>query len=263
MENITIIETEERDLTNSMLIVAFPTVGLISSIAGHHILQTLEMHEIGGIISNKFMPTTVIRKGHPSPPVRIYSGEKICGPDDTCDQITMIISEFMPQFEIINSLVDSILTWSKEKKIKVIACLEGTRKKQEESEEIEEKDTETSEKVYGVASSDSMKKTMKKYNIDLIDEGMITGVSGVLLYTAYLQKQDVFCLLSEAHSSYPDSRAAANIIHKLDVMLPGIKIDPKPLLKEAEEIEQKIKSFMEQSKPSPPPQSSIPLGMYR
>ena len=92
---------------------------------------------------------------------------------------------------------------------------------------------------------------------------MITGVSGVLLYTAFLQKQDAFCLLSQAHSSYPDSRAAANLIQKLDVMLPGIKIDPKPLLKEAKDIEQKIRSFMEQSKPSAPTQSPIPLNMYR
>jgi uncharacterized protein len=220
------------------------------------------MHEIGGIISNKFMPTTVISGGRPSPPVRIYAGEKICGPNDTCDQITMIISEFMPDFEIINPLVDSILRWSKEKKIKVIACLEGTRGKEEDLKE-EKDNTKISEKVFGVASTNAMKKTLKKYNIDLIDEGMITGVSGVLLYTAYLQKQDAFCLLSEAHSSYPDSRAAANLIHELDVMLPGIKIDPKPLLKEAEEIEQKIRTFIEQSKPSAPPQSSIPLGMYR
>jgi uncharacterized protein len=169
----------------------------------------------------------------------------------------------MPEFEIINPLVDSILAWAKEKKIKVICCLEGTRGKEEELVEGEEDNTKTSEKVFGVASTDSMKKTLKKYNIDFIDEGMITGVSGVLLYTAYLQGQDAFCLLSEAHSSYPDSRAAANLIHELDVMLPGIKIDPKPLLKEAEEIEQKIRKFIEQSKPSAPPQSSIPLGMYR
>ena len=131
MDNITIIETEERGLKNSMLIVAFPTVGLISSIAGHHILQSVEMKEIGGIISNKFMPTTVIRNGHPSPPVRIYAGEKICGPDGNCDQIAMIVSEFMPPFEIVNQLVDSILSWAKQKQCKVIVCLEGTRAKED------------------------------------------------------------------------------------------------------------------------------------
>jgi hypothetical protein len=39
-------------------------------------------------------------------------------------------------------------------------------------------------------------------------------------------QRDVICLLSEAHSTYPDSRAAGNLLKKLSVMLPDIKIDP-------------------------------------
>jgi uncharacterized protein len=72
------------------------------------------------------------------------------------------------------------------------------------------------------------------------------------------------CLLSKAHSKYPDSRAAANLVDKLDIMLPGIKIDPKPLYKEAEEIEKQIREYMEQSKPTAPPIiPPIPTDMYR
>jgi uncharacterized protein len=95
-----------------------------------------------------------------------------------------------------------------------------------------------------------------------MNEGMITGVTGVLLYKAALEKQNAMCLLSKAHSKFPDSRAAAKLIQILDVMLPGIKLDPKPLYEEAERIEDKIKSFMEQSKPTAP-QSGFPLNMYR
>ena len=91
---------------------------------------------------------------------------------------------------------------------------------------------------------------------------MITGVNGVLLYEGVLMQKDVMCLLSEAHSSYPDSRAAGNLLKKLDVMLPDIKIDPKPLYKEAEEIEKKIRAFMEQSKPTAPQLPPIPSQMY-
>jgi uncharacterized protein len=70
-----------------------------------------------------------------------------------------------------------------------------------------------------------------------------------------LQSLDVMCLLAEAHASYPDSRAAGMLLEKLDKMLPEIKIDPKPLYKEADLIEKKIRKFMEQSKPTAP---SIP-----
>ena len=46
-------------------------------------------------------------------------------------------------------------------------------------------------------------------------------------------------------------------------MLPGIKIDPKPLYKEAEEIEKQIREHIEQAKPTAPLPSSIPSDMYR
>ena len=75
--------------------------------------------------------------------------------------------------------------------------------------------------------------------------------------------QDVLCLLSEAHADYPDSRAAANLVAKLDVMLPGIKIDLKPLYEQADDIEQKIRKFIQQSKPTAPTLPTVPSGMYR
>ena len=119
--DIKIIEHKQMDLSNCMLAVAFPTVGLISSIAGHHIVKTLNLKEIGAIVSNNFMPTTVIHDRYPSPPVRIYAGKKKCGPKDGCDQIAVIMSEFMPPYESIGPLVDAILSWGKEKRCRIIA----------------------------------------------------------------------------------------------------------------------------------------------
>lgn len=255
MEKITIIEHNEIDLANSLLLVAFPTVGLISSIAGHHIVQSLKLEEIGAIISDKFMPTTVIQNGKPLPPVRIYAGKKICGPDDACDQIAVIMSEFLPPYELIKPLVDSILSWAKKKKCRFVIGLEGTH--------AEEAEKDTKPALFGVISQDSLKETLEKYDIKYFEEGMITGVTGVMLYSAALEKQDALCLLAAAHENYPDSRAAAAIVEKLDIMLPGIKIDPKPLYESAEEIEKQIKQFMEQSKPTAPNPSAIPLNMYR
>jgi predicted ATP-grasp superfamily ATP-dependent carboligase len=43
----------------------------------------------------------------------------------------------------------------------------------------------------------------------------------------------------------PDSKAAAHIIQALDSYT-GLKIDPKPLLKQAQMFEQKLKGIMKQ-----------------
>ena len=66
MDDITIYEYEKMDLSNSMLLIAFPTVGLISSIAGNYIVESLKLKEIGAILSKNFMPATVIHNSNPS-----------------------------------------------------------------------------------------------------------------------------------------------------------------------------------------------------
>jgi len=249
MDDIELIEYEDIDLSNCLLVVAFPTVGLISCIAGHFIIDSLKLKEIGTIISKDFMPATIIHNGKPSPPVRIYAGVKECGPDGKCEQIAVIISEFIPPYNVIKPLADKILEWTDKKGCQTIVALEGTHTI----------GAKKNFQVYGVSSNEAMKKVLKKYKIEETLEGMITGVNGVILYEGVLKKRDVICLLSEAHDSFPDSRAAGNLLEKLDVMLPIIKIDPEPLYKEAKEIEKKIRQFIAQSKPTAP---QIPLQMY-
>jgi len=254
MEDCEIIEYGDVDLSNSMLVVAFPTVGLISSIAGHYIIDSLKLKEIGTITSRYFMPATIIHKSNPSPPVRIYAGEKTCGPDGTCEQVAVIISEFMPPLDIIKPLSDKIIDWADRKGCQAIVTLEGSHA----AEGVSNKKLQVS----GVGSNVEMKNILKKHKINETQEGMITGVTGVLLYEGVLRQRNVVCLLSEAHVSFPDSRAAGKLIEKLDVMLPEIKIDPKPLYKEAEQIEKNIRKYMEQSKPTAPALPPIPTQMY-
>ncbi len=243
MNDLELVEYKKTDLSNSLLIVAFPTVGLISSIAGHFIVDNLKLDEIGAIISNEFMPVTVIHNSKPSPPVRIYAGEKKCGPDGRCEQVAVIISEFMPPYNIVKPVADLILKWAEKKGCKAIVSVEGTHAVGKKKEKMN---------VYGVGSNKNMNDFLKKHKIKSTKEGMITGVNGVLLYQGVIKNKDVMCLLSEAKSSIPDSRAAGNLLEKIDIMLPEIKIDPKPLYKEADIIEKKIHKFLKQSKPTAP-----------
>jgi uncharacterized protein len=160
----------------------------------------------------------------------------------------------MPSPEIIKPLVEKILEWSQEKGVDIILSLEGMHA----LGDIKEKKSQ----VYGIASTPSMKQVLKKLKIDQTKEGMITGVTGVLLYQGVLLKKDVICLLAQTHANYPDSRAAGLLLEKLDKMLPAIKIDPEPLYKEAQDIEKKIRKAMEQAKPTAPSLPTVPSTMY-
>jgi uncharacterized protein len=250
-EEIQIIEYKDADLSNSILIEAFPTVGLVSSIAGHFLVEQLKLEEIGTISSRYFMPAAVIHNGTPSPPVRIYAGKKICGKTGGCDQLVVVISEFMPSVDIIKPVGEMILSWAKKKKCNYIVTLEGTHGLNPKKP-----------KTYGVATTQKMRDLLKKYSIEETKEGMITGITGVLLFEGARLKRDVLCLLAEAHTSYPDSRAAALLVEALDKLLPEIEIDTQPLYKEAEDIEQKIRAFIKQAQPTAPSSVPQPTQMY-
>jgi uncharacterized protein len=242
LDDIDFIEYKKVDLSNSMLILAFPTVGLVSSIAGRFIVDYLHLEEIGAIRSRYLIPVTVIHNARPSYPVRIYAGKKVCG-FEGCDQLVVIISEFMPSREIIDPLANKILDWAQKKRCKIIVTLEGTHASGEKKQKLQ---------VYSIGTTPAMKEILKKFKFEEIQEGIITGVTGVLLPEGVRLQRNILCLLSETEELYPDSRAAGNLLKSLNKLIPEILIDPKPLYEAADIIEKNIRKSIGQAKPTAP-----------
>jgi uncharacterized protein len=240
MKEIEIITHNKADLSNSLLIVAFPTVGLVSIISARFMVDTLKLEEIGSIESPYLIPATVIHNGIPLPPARIYAGRKTCGPNGSCSQLVIILSEFMPPWEIMVPLTETIISWAQQKKCKYIVTLEGITV-------VGEKIT-AKPSVYGLGTTKATRDLLNQFHIEESKDGLITGISGVLLYKAVQKKLDMLCFLSEVHVSYPDSRSAGRLLEKINFLIPDIKIDPKPLYIEAESIEHTIQTFMQQAK---------------
>jgi len=240
MKEINIITHNKVDLSNSLLIVAFPTVGLVSIISARFIVESLKLEEIGSIESPYLIPATAIHDGIPLPPVRIFAGRKTCGPNVSCSQLVIILSEFMPPWEIMIPLTDAIIDWAQQKKCKYIVTLEGIN--------IVDEEALAKPNVYGLGTTTATRDLLNQFHIEESNDGLITGISGVLLYKAVQKKLDMLCFLSEVHVSYPDSRNAGRLLEKLNFLIPDIKIDPKPLYIEAELIEHTIQTFMQQAK---------------
>ena len=67
---------------------------------------------------------------------------------------------------------------------------------------------------------------------------------------------NVLGLLAEVNEDLPDARAAASVIKAIDELLLAIELDPEPLLKEAESLEQEVQAVREQAPPEV--SSSVP-----
>ena len=88
-----------------------------------------------------------------------------------------------------------------------------------------------------------MRKTMEKFGVDCLGEGIIVGVTAAVLMRGGYPTLSLF---AETHSKLPDSKAAAKIVEILDKLL-DLKVDYVPLLKQAEEFEKKLKGMLTQT----------------
>jgi uncharacterized protein len=232
---IFIHEYGEVDLKDGMAIIGFPSVGLVSSIASNFIVRTMRLERRAAIISKHFPPFTIIHDSVPSPPVRIYAGHRDSEKKgERCEKLAVITCEFMPQPELIKELSDDILGWCKKKGIATILTLEGINM-----------GGEGEAKVLGVGTTERTRGMLTSYGVKELREGMVMGISGLLLSEGERYQMDVICLLGSARTDVPDARGAANLLEVVGDMLPEIKLDPEPLIKEAEQIENEMQKAME------------------
>jgi uncharacterized protein len=252
-EEIVLHEYTDKDFRGAIALVGFPSVGLISSIASSFIVKTLKLERVASMISPGFPPYTLVYDGVPSPPARIYAGERMCDEEgEQCEQIVVITAEFMPKPELMKPVADIILDWCRSKGIETIITLEGMNTGMDPAEA----------KMLCIASGEKCRSMVEDYGLDDMKEGMVSGISGVLLYEADRLGRDVMCLLGPAKVDIPDARGAARLLEIVGKMLPELKLDPDPLYREAEEIEQQMKNSMGGIQQGPRPISDASSMIY-
>ena len=150
--------------------------------------------------------------------------------------IVFLISEQVIQTETAHGLSEATLNWIRAKKIKKVISLAGIKSPQPKTKE-----------VYGIASNEKGLKELKKNNISVIEEGITTGVTAMIL-TKLKQFDDItaISLMSDVKFS-ADYEAAATMIKKLSAVL-NLKIDTEPLMKEAKKTEQTLIKSMQEMK---------------
>ncbi|UCF08585.1 MAG: proteasome assembly chaperone family protein [Thermoplasmata archaeon] len=252
-EEITYRQIEPMDCSRSMVIVSFPSAGLVGTLAASYIVRSLELQRIGTFTSPNFIPTAVILDGVPSPPVRVFGGKRECAPDELCNEIIVIMSEIPIPMSSVKSMAQVILNWCKDKKTSMMVTLEGANMALLPDQEPN---------VYGVGATEKAKDLIAKHNIEPLKEGMVGGISGVMLYEGEAQGKDVLCLMAEANAQLPGAMGAAKVVEIISRMLPELKIDPKPLFEEAKEMEEQIKAAIRAAQPMAPGDREVPPGLY-
>ena len=244
-DQVRIYELKRVDVEGAIVIDGFPSVGLVSSIVANYLIDTLEMEQIGIVESPAFPTVSLVRNGTPQHPVRIYAGRPAADrAGRVADKIVAFVSEFHPAPAIIHPLATAIIDWVQEQRCTLLVSPEGLVVDKPAIPGVRGKGPKLSDvKVYGIASTQRARDLYIEPNMLPFNEGVITGIAGVLLNEGRRRGFDVLTFLAEAQSDYPDARAAAKVIETINHILLRTPLDPVPLYHEAERIEQQLLSI--------------------
>ena len=245
-DSVKIHEIVKQNLKGAVLIDGFPSIGLVGTIVANFLINTLKLEQIGIIDSPRFPAISVVKNGEPHSPMRLYSGEQVCN-DGTCNQVVVCVSEFTPPAEITKDLVNSLLDWAEKNGCTKVISAEGFNSGPKEKGKENE--------IYGITSTEGSRVWIEEAKVKPFTYGTVGGITGALLNEGKIRKMNVLGLLAEVSEDLPDARAAASVIKAIDELLLAIELDPEPLLKEAESLEQEVKVVRDQA---PPEVSSVP-----
>jgi uncharacterized protein len=233
-EELRILETRTESLKGAMMVVGFPTHGLVGSVAASYLVHTLDMSPVAYAMSELLPPTVIMEEGIVSAPIRIYASKTVCGPDRRCDQLVVALSDIQPSAELLNQLSRSLLDWAEEKGIQLVVAVEG--------QPLEDETTMADARVVAMTNR-AAADLLEKYHFERAN-GVITGFSGGLMLAAIGRTLPVVCLVAQAHKEYPDARAAAKVIESVNPLVPMLALDTKPLRDKARQIEAEVRKSL-------------------
>ncbi len=220
---------KDYDLKDYTLIEAFPGIGLVASMTGSYIIEKLEMEYIGYIDSDLFPPIAAIHNDTPMFPSRIYKNDKF--------KLLVVVSEFTIPQEAIYQLSNELLAFLRKNRITRLISISGIPSQK------------PSDSLYILSLDAQTLKKADSAGIKHIKEGVVAGVSAVLLNYAPQYKITSLNLLVEVDPTIVDQKYAEIAIEGLNKLL-DIKIDLTELKKEAEVVEAKLRELLKKTKDS-------------
>jgi uncharacterized protein len=166
----------------------------------------------------------VVYYSKPKFPIRIYASDKL--------KIALLASE-IPQYPpVTREIGKKIFKWTKDKEIDRIVSVEGFKSDYTQSPR------NLPIRVFGVGTTESCRQYLSEKKIPPLEQGVIKGLSAVLLNEGWYNRSEVIVLLGEVRQHYPEIRTAARIIEVLNQIVPSLQIGIEPILAQAEKIEQ-------------------------
>jgi len=237
--DVRVVDTRDESLKGAMMVVGFPTHGLVGSVAASYLVHALDMSLVAYITSEQFPPTVIMEEGVVNAPVRLYASKLVCGVDRSCDQLVVVIADIQPPVGMLNELGRVLLDWAESKGVQLVIAIEG---------QPIESEVHGDARVVAMANR-AAAPLLERYAFPAAN-GVVTGLAGGIMLGAIGRVTPVLCLVAQAHKDYPDARAAAKVIETVNPLVPLLVLDTKPLREKARQIEAEVRKTLQQTRES-------------
>jgi uncharacterized protein len=232
---IEIRKLKDINIEGGVVFDGFHSIGLTSTIACECFINSLKTELVGILDSPLFPPISIIYNTKPNFPARIYANEE--------KKLAFFVSELILDPSAYRPIADIILRWSKDNKCKTIISIAGKAIEKEDKTTKEEE--EPSLKV--ISNSPIIMKKLNNVGILPLKYGTINGIPGILLNESNWKNIDVVVFVVDVIAGVPDFRAAANVVQAISKIVPEAYCEIQLLIKEAENIENKLKIINSQA----------------
>lgn len=213
-----------KKVKNPIVIIGFPGFGLVGTITTEFLIDHLRTEQIGKLWFDDIAAIAAVHDGKLIHPISVHYNK---------EYNIVLVHGVTPTMGMEWKIANLLQRFLEVVEAKEVISIEGIGSVQSAGEKT---------RVLYYSANKKIADTLKNAGLEALREGIIMGVTGALLLK--IETRDLTCIFAESHSNLPDSRAASNVITALDKYM-GLKIDPKPLVEQAERFEEKLKKVLE------------------
>ncbi len=218
---MTIVAHRDWEFENPLVLVGFPSQGLVGSVAASYLVPLLDMELVATLHSDRLPPVASVRAGRAVSPVQVYASTYRCGLDGECDQLVVVRADAAPDAQHIPQVAREILEWCNAVDASLVVCLEGANPQK------------AGESVHAVQNLISDLDT-SALDVEVTEQGGLGGIAASLLVQGNHRGLPVLTLFTGVEEDeQADAAAAARLLNIADPLVPGVRMEPETLMEKA------------------------------
>ncbi|MDH5431236.1 MAG: PAC2 family protein [Nitrosopumilus sp.] len=218
-----------KDTQNEkLLIVAFPSVGLVGAFAISYLITQLQMKDIGELEIGKISPSYMIENGNIYGPIRIYNKDNIYA------ILANIPLSPLSTYELINKSIE----FAKSNNIEKIIIPRGL--------EVG-KDFKENPISYGLVANQNSKRLLDEYSLPIIPGATVLGADASVISALKNSETSCIVLYTTCRMMLPDDDAIIKSIKTLSDII-KVKVETEKFEERLEKISKDNQKMIEETR---------------